>query len=275
MSLSHGMDAMAIISGIRRLLLSVGLVGLGMVSGGQVAVSPIFAADLVTIRERGYLVVAVKDNRPPLGFRQASGELEGFEIDLAIRLAEAILGDGEALVLQPVTNPNRLPAVLEGEVDMAIAGIAMTPERMRLVSFSLPYYLDGTALVTARPDVRTLADLPRRPVAVIDGSAAVAALRHQVPTADLVPVSSYQEALALLETGGADAFAGDLTVLAGWVQEYPAYHLLPTPLSAVPLAVAMPKGVQHHDLHRLVSATIQDGHDSGWLEERATVWGLP
>lgn len=266
---------MAIIHGIRRALLGFGLAGLGMVLGGQVAVSPIFAADLETIRERGYLVVAVKDNRPPLGSRQASGEIGGFEIDLASRLAEAILGDRDALVLQPVANPDRLPAVLEDEVDLAIAGIAMTPERMRLVSFSLPYYLDGTALVTARPDLLTLANLHRRPVAVINGSAAVAELRYQVPTAELVPVASYQDALALLEAGEADAFAGDLTVLAGWVQEYPTYHLLPTPLSAVPLAVAMPKGAQYRDLHRLVSATIQEGHDSGWLEERATVWGLP
>lgn len=252
------------------------LFGFGILLGEQLAAPPIsVAADLDEIRHRGHLIVGVKDDWSPLGYRQPSGQIEGFEIDIARHLAEAIFGDGSAVVLQPVSNLERLSAVLDDRVDLTIAGVAMTPERMRLVSFSVPYYLDGTGLVTRDQAVRDLNDLGHSPIAVLQGSDAIASLRYVLPGAKLLPVSSYQEALTQLEAGSVVAFAGDVTVLTGWVQDYPAYQLLPTILSAEPLAVVMPKGLQYDDLHKFVSDALTRWNQSGWLEERATFWGLP
>ena len=78
-----------------------------------------------------------------------------------------------------------------------------------------------------------------------------------------------------MESGGADGFAGDNSVLTGWVQEYPQYRQLPVRLGADPLVVIMPKGLQYKSLSEQVNSTIKRLHDSGWLEERATYWGLP
>lgn len=76
--------------------------------GFGVATSQGQAAELDEIRRRGYIVVGVKDNLRPLGFRDEAGELEGLEIDLAHWLAEQLLGDAEAIVFQPLTNQERL-----------------------------------------------------------------------------------------------------------------------------------------------------------------------
>ncbi|MEM1310469.1 MAG: transporter substrate-binding domain-containing protein, partial [Cyanobacteria bacterium P01_H01_bin.153] len=67
----------------------------------------------------------------------------------------------------------------------------------------------------------------------------------------------------------------DLTVLSGWVQEYPDYRLLPGVLTAEPLAIVMPKGNQYIELRRFVNEEIEEWHADGWLEERTTAWGLP
>ena len=248
----------------------------GLVLGMQWLASPVaVSADLETIRDRGYLIVAVKDNWRPLGFIDETGDLVGLEIDIATGLAEAVLGDATAVRFLPVPNRDRLAAVLNDDADLAIAGVSITPMRQRVVSFSTPYYLDGTAFATRDPQVQTLQDLQRGTIALIEGSEAVTHVNYALPTATLVGAESYVAAYEALEAGQAAAIAADLTVLTGWVQAYPSYRLLPTVLTAEPLAIVLPKGNQYTDLRQLVNAAIDEWHTNGWLEERATVWGLP
>lgn len=236
---------------------------------------PSSAAELKEIQRRGYLTIAVKDNLRPLGFINASGKLQGLEIDVAERLAKDILGKQNAAKLQPVLNSDRLPLVVENKVDIAIADITATEPRARLVSFSLPYYFDGTALVTKEATIQRLGDVTRSKIAVLNGSSTIASVRYLLPQAQLVGVDSYQAGRVLLEANGAVVFAGDASVLAGWVQEYPQYRLLPILIGAEPLSVAMPKGLQYDDLRRQVNNAIAQYVSEGWLEQRASYWGLP
>jgi polar amino acid transport system substrate-binding protein len=100
-------------------------------------------------------------------------------------------------------------------------------------------------------------------------------VRSRLPSVRLTGVDSYEAAQSLLESGEAIAFAADASVLSGWAQENPNYHLLPTLLSAEALSVVMPRGVQYDDLRRRVNEAIARLHEEGWLEERANYWGLP
>ncbi len=233
------------------------------------------AAEWEQIRDRGTLVVAVKDNLRPLGFYDTQGNLQGLEIDIAKRLAAELLGDANAVVLQPVSNQERLQVVIEGKVDLAIARVTFTTSRARVVDFSPYYYFDGTGLVTKNPARQRLADFASGKIAVLNGSSTIAVVRSQLANVKLIGVNSYQEALALLESGQADAFAADNTVLAGWVQENPQYHQLPVRLSGEALCIVMPKGLQYDSLRTKVDDAIARWQKSGWLRERATYWGLP
>ncbi|NJM73632.1 MAG: transporter substrate-binding domain-containing protein [Scytonema sp. RU_4_4] len=233
------------------------------------------AAEMSEIQRRGYINIAVKDNLRPLGFRNANGNLQGLEIDLARALAVDLLGKADAVKLQPVTNRDRLSAVLDHKVDMAIARVTATTSRSRLVSFSVPYYFDGTVLVTKDTSLQRLSDLTKRKIAVLKSSSTIADVRYYAPNAELVGVNSYQEAFTLLENNAANAFAADASVLSGWVQQYPQYRLLPSKLSTQPLSVVMPKGLQYDPLRRRVNEAIARYINSGWLKQRATYWGLP
>ncbi len=242
----------------------------------SVSGSRAIAADLSTIRDRGYLTVAVKDNRAPLGFIDAAGNLNGFEIEIARRLAEELLGDAAAVRLVPVQNVDRLNAVLEDRVDIAIAAITITEPRRRIVNFSYPYYLDGVAFVTRDPSVQTLPDLRMGTIALLDRSSTVPHVRYILPGAQLIGVTSYAEGQRLLAAGEVDAFAGDLSVLAGWQRHDPfVYRLLSNYLSAEPLSIAMPKGTQYSSLQRAINQALQRWYEEGWLQERAAFWGLP
>ncbi|NER52572.1 MAG: transporter substrate-binding domain-containing protein [Symploca sp. SIO1A3] len=248
---------------------------IGLVAMSFLATTPISSAELEEIEQRGKLIVAVKDNLRPLGFRGEDGNLQGLEIDIARHLAEELLGDPNAVVLQPVTNLDRLNVVLNGKVDLTIARVSFTESRARLVDLSEYYYLDGTGLVTKDASITELEDVATRKIAVIKDSSTIPVVKDALPSSKLVGVDSYEEALSLLEKGGADAFAADKTVLAGWVQEYPQYRLLSARLSGEALCVVIPKGLQYTRLHRKVNEAIARWQAEGWLAERAAAWGLP
>lgn len=259
----------------RLLWLVVTLSTLGITGALLFAPLRSLAADLPTIKQRGRLVVAVKDNLRPLGFRDDKGQLQGLEIDLARQLAQEILGRSDAVEFRPVTNLERFPSVLNGEVDIAIANITLTPSRLRILNFTLPYYTTGTALLTKDPDLRQLADLRGKAIATLNGSTTVEILRRQIPNATLVGVASYEAAREAIEKGTVAAVAADVSVLTGWAQESPQYHLLLPVLSSELLSVVLPKGQQHADLQQAINQVISRLKANGWLEQRAKYWGLP
>jgi polar amino acid transport system substrate-binding protein len=235
---------------------------------------PTAAASLAEIVQRGKLVVAVKNNLRPLGFTDAQGNLQGLEIDIARKLAEELLGSPDAVEFRVVSNQERLNVLLEGEADLAIANLTATKSRDRFVNFSRYYYLNSTGFVAKDPNLQKLRDVASRKIALLEGSSTIAVVRYHLPQATLVGVKSYQEARSLLETGGADAFAADLTVLTGWVQEYPQYQLLRDRLPGEALCIAMPKGLPYSDLYLRVNQLLSQWQLSGWLPERIAHWGL-
>ena len=234
----------------------------------------IAARELSEIVSEGELKVAVKDDVRPLGFINEAGNLSGLEIDIARKLAQELLEDSEAIEFVAVNNTERLQVVLEDEVDLAIARVAVTTPRSRIVDFSPYYYLDGTGIVTKNNQIQNTDELTQSRIAVLENSATIAVVRNRLPNATLIGADSYQEALELIETNRADAFAGDRSILTGWIQEYPAYKLLPQRLSGAALAIVMPKGLQYQELRSQVDSAIAEWKESGWLEERIEYWGL-
>ncbi len=232
------------------------------------------AAELTEILQRGRLIVAVKDNLRPLGFRDGAGRLQGLEIDIARRLAQDLFGTPGTVTLKPVTNQNRLDAVLSGDVDLAIANVSTTANRLRLVNFSQPYYFNAIGVLTHHPQIQRLSDLAGRPVAVLNGSSTIAILRSAMPRAAMVGVDSYAAAQDLLDAGDVVAFCGDRAVLTGWVQQAPSYRLLPTQLSGRALAIVLPKGRRYESLRERINQSLRQWSREGWLRSRIQAWGL-
>lgn len=256
-------------------ILSLIILWLGLSFFAKSQGSIVQAADLATIIARGKLIVAVKDNTPPLGFVDRAGQLQGLEIDLARRLATEILGNPEAVEFRSVSNQERLNVLLQDKVDLVIARMSVNGFRARLVDFSYPYYLDSTGLIIKPSPERSLAARSPQKIAVLQGSATIAIVRSQCPHCEMIGVASYEAGRQALDQGTVDAFAADNAVLTGWVQEYPQYQQLPIRWWGSALSVVMPKGLQYGTLRDRVNLAIAEGQRSGWLKERAQHWGLP
>ena len=239
---------------------------------------PVKSLPLSEIEARGSLIVGVKENLRPLGFRDDQGNLQGLEIDIARRLAEELLGDSKNVQLIPVLNQNRLQLVMENQVDIVIASVSVTSSRQRLVDFSDHYFLSGVGIIVKKSNVSndnyTNVDRWQEKIGVLANSRSIAELQYHSPNLQLVTVESYQQAYQMLEKGEIQGFAGDLSVLIGWQQEYPQYQVLPRIWGGYPLAIVLPKGRQYQSLRDEVNRIVREMKADGWLKERIEYWQL-
>ncbi len=231
------------------------------------------SSSMQTIRKRGKLIIGVKDNLPPLGFRDRQqnmpSELRGLEIDIARELAKELNID---LELVPVTNRDRLPALQTNQIDLAIAQITVTANRSRLVDFSLPYHTDSTILIAPRNV--SISELQQSHIAVLKNSTAIAAIQWKLPQAIIVGADSYQAGLIAMQAGTVQAFVGDRSSLTQWLLENPDYTIIGQPLAIHSLAIALPRGLQHSELREAVFPIVEKWRKNGWLQDRIKYWGL-
>ena len=232
------------------------------------------AGTLKEIQQRRKVIIAVKDNLPPLGFRDRSGNLQGLEIDIAHKLAEELFKNSDAVELVPVVNQDRLKVVINGSVDIAIARVTISTNRSRVIEFSQAYYADGTGIVTRQANIIKSSDLAGKKIAVLNNSTTIGTLQYLLPRAKLVGVDSYQQAQDLLTQGKVVGIAADRSLLIGWLRTNPNYYLYPDRLSTELLGIVIPKGMQYDSLHEAIDRSIQKWKANGWLQERIAYWGL-
>ena len=118
---------------------------LALVFGGTAAIAAEDAPVLSRIVKAGEFRVGVSGNQPPFVVKDKSGELIGFEVDLANLLADA-MGVELKLVEKPFAQ--LLPALETGEVDAVMSGMTMTPARNLRVAFVGPYLISGKSLLS-------------------------------------------------------------------------------------------------------------------------------
>jgi polar amino acid transport system substrate-binding protein len=94
---------------------------------------------------RGKIVIGVKADYKPWGFRDESGNLVGMEIDMAKDVAEKM---GVELELVAVQSSNRMQFLEQGKIDLMIATMSDRKDRREIVGIVGPnYYTSGTNLL--------------------------------------------------------------------------------------------------------------------------------
>jgi len=114
------------------------------------------------VMKRGELVVGVKADYKPWGFRDSSGKLVGMEVDMAQDVATAL---GVKLKLVPVQSSNRMQFLQQGKIDLMIATMSDRSDRRKLVGIVEPnYYTSGTNLLAKKGVLKKWTDLKGKPV---------------------------------------------------------------------------------------------------------------
>jgi len=103
---------------------------------------------LSKIKSRGALVVGTSADWPPYEYITPTGEFAGIDIEIAKRVAKYL---NVSLQIKDMKFAALFEAVKRGDVDIAIADIAMKPERLQAVDFSIPYRCEtGKAIIVRK-----------------------------------------------------------------------------------------------------------------------------
>ena len=255
-------------------LVVVALIG-GFSSRALAEFFPWWAFDSVIeeVQDRGTLRVGL-GLFEPWSACNADGELIGFEIDVATKVAE----DMGVEIEFARTNWNYIiPALIAEEFDVIISGMTILPSRNLKVNFTAPYNFTGIYLVanTAQSaDLETLEDFNSASVTIATrrGASSIPALENVFPEAILQLLDTDNEVLQAVVAGEAHAAAAFATTRTTWVEAHPETLYLPSeePFASESLAIAVRKG--DLDTLNFFNSWIEVNTASGWLEQRRQYW---
>ncbi|MFP7365958.1 glutamate ABC transporter substrate-binding protein [Corynebacterium callunae] len=223
-----------------------------------------------TIFKRGRIIVGVDQSQNLLSFRDpVTGELRGFEVELAREIARDIFGDPNRVDFRFVDTTDRFRALERGDVDIVIRSVAITSERAKQAEFSTPYFRTQTRLLTMDSSgISGIADLAGQTICVTEGSTALQRARAIAPASPILKTRNWSDCLMALQQHQAQVILGDDAILSGIAAQDPYTHILSLSLSTESYGVAAAPTTADNDssgLIRQVNSTIERiRSDSTW-----------
>ncbi|MGH2808017.1 MAG: glutamate ABC transporter substrate-binding protein [Actinomycetota bacterium] len=243
----------------------------GTETGGDEAEVEEFPADstLGEIQERGEIKVGVKFDVPLFGFKNPqSGEVEGFDVDLAQMVADRL---GVELELVEAISDNRIPFLQEGTVDLVLSTMTITTDRDAEIDFSRPYYVAHGRILTPKDSGIEDADgLNGKRVCTALGSTYEGLIPDIAPDSELNTVDSYSECFQLMQRGRTDALVTDDVILAGFLQQDDTLHIVGDDLTTDPYGAGVKEG--ETEFADFVSGIIEDTFADGTWQELYDKW---
>ncbi|GAB3267220.1 type 2 periplasmic-binding domain-containing protein [Arthrobacter pigmenti] len=192
-------------------------------------------SQLQKVLDRGTLRVAVLPDFPPWSVQTAGGGFEGYEVDLAKELADAM---GVKLKLVSTDGTSRLPLLESDRVDVNISAWTATNDRAKSVGFTIPYAAAGASVLFQKgTNIQSYEDLAGLRVAVARGSTNDTIMTQRFPDTEVVRFETIADAIQALKSGKVDATVeGEATVAKqaeenANLQQIDAPPLNPSPIS--------------------------------------------
>ncbi|WP_312714193.1 glutamate ABC transporter substrate-binding protein [Corynebacterium flavescens] len=214
------------------------------------------------IVKRGRVIVGVDRSNNLLSYRDtASGEVRGFEVDIAHEIARDIFGDPNRVDFRFVESSERTQALNEGTVDLIVRTMTITPEREREVSFSTPYLTTNTrTLVLSSSGINSMEDTAVRTLCAVQGSTALGAIAEHAPRANVLETVSWGDCLMALQLNQTDGIVVDDAVLSGMLAQDAYTSIVGESLKTENYGIAMRRNSEKYDarpLVRQVNSTLE------------------
>ena len=196
----------------------------GAQSGGE-GLSPTLAA----IKSRHAVHLGYRESSPPFSFLDQANRPIGYSLELCQAVVEEIAAaiDDPDLRIEyvKVTSDDRIPAVVQGKIDLECGSTTANAERARQVAFSPLMFVAGTKLMVAKDStISAPKDLQGKTVVVTKGTTneqAMHALDKKFSLAlKIVTAGDHEQSYQMLVDGKADAFATDDILLYGLIARH-------------------------------------------------------
>lgn len=210
------------------------------------------ATTLEAIKARGSLKCAVLAGSPGYAAPDATGALQGFDVDFCRATAAAVLGDPNKVQIVPATSTSRFPQLKSGEVDVVFGQITTTFTRDATLGFltgPITVYDAQAFMVPKRLGVKTVKDLDGASVCIVPGTNAELNIGDYFRANNIkyqpVSLENLDEIRKAFFSGRCDIFSSDRTFLAAIRAVSPRpddYEVLPFNVSRSPIAPMVRQG---------------------------------
>ncbi|MDP9401971.1 MAG: glutamate ABC transporter substrate-binding protein [Actinomycetota bacterium] len=220
---------------------------------GSTTAAPTFDAGttMARIQQKGEITVGVKYDQPGFGQQDpATGDVEGFDVEIAKLIAVAILGGDVDSVEDKIefvesVSKNREPFIQDGRVDIVVATYTINDTRKQVIDFAGPYFVAKQDIMVRKDDtsIKAVDDLNGKKVCTAKGSTSEKNIRAKAPRADVLLFDGYDECKEALVDERVVAVSTDNTILAGYVDRSPdELKLVDNPFSDEPYGIGLKKG---------------------------------
>ncbi|MBM3573582.1 MAG: transporter substrate-binding domain-containing protein, partial [Alphaproteobacteria bacterium] len=132
------------------------------------------------------IMVGVNPTLPPLGLFNDKNQIDGFDVDVAREVAKML---GVELEVVQVGSPDRIPFVASGKIDFVMGAMTRTPERAKVIDFTVPVHTEifGVLTTEGKP-YKTAADLNDDKVTLVQvrGTTPVQWIERNAPKAKVL-----------------------------------------------------------------------------------------
>ena len=226
------------------------------------------------IKQRGTIRVGMS-TFVPWAMRDKEGNLIGFEIDVAKKVAEDMEVEVEFV---PTAWSGIIPALLAKKFDVIIGGMSITPQRNLTVNFTIPYAHSGQQMAANQAlagDFDSLQDFnqPSVTIACRRGATPCSAAEKLFPKSELRQFDDDAQAFQEVVNGNAHAMLSSAPKPRFWSDAYPDKIILPFEgenITTGDEAIAVRKG--DPDALNFFSNWILHNTSNGWLKERHDYW---
>lgn len=215
------------------------------------------------IRERGRLLVGLDIGSNLFSFRDPiSGEITGFDVDIAGEIARDIFGTPSQVEYRILSSADRIAALQNKQVDVVVKTMTITCERKKLVNFSTVYLTANQRILAPRDStIREARDLSGKRVCVAKGTTSLERIQQITPPPLIVGVVTWADCLVALQQRQVDAVSTDDSILAGLVSQDPYLHIVGSSLNEEPYGIGI--NLENTGLVRFVNGTLQRIRNDG------------
>ena len=229
----------------------------------------------------GMVTMGVRDSSGALSYTLGDGKYVGYHVEICQRVIanlEKAVGKKLEVKYQPVTSQNRIPLVQNGTVDIECGSTTNNATRAKDVSFLVTTFVEEVRMaVKANSGITSIKQLDGKNVATTTGTTSVQTLRknERANGIDFKEVygKDHSDSFLLLESGRADAFVMDGSILAGNIasSKNPAdFKIAGEVLSVEPIAIMVRK--DDAALKKIGDDTIKAMIKSGELAKLWDKW---
>jgi glutamate/aspartate transport system substrate-binding protein len=236
---------------------------------------------LKKVKDSGTITMGVRESSGVLSYTLGGAKYVGYHVAIcerAIENVEKAIGRKLTINYQPVTSQNRIPLVQNGTVDLECGSTTNNLARQKDVSFANTTFVEEVRmLVKADSGIKSVADLKGKTVATTTGTTSVQTLRKnkRAEGVDFKEVfgKDHSDSFLLVESGRADAFVMDGSLLAGLrarSKNPNDYKIVGEALSVEPIAIMVRK--DDEAFRKIINQTIADMIKSGEIYKLYDKW---